>query len=277
MCTKSQSKVRPYHFETAVEAQSAMHVHVRLEGIPRAVERVGGVWDVEVRILLARVQEREIGRERAIRAPELAVRVHRFAAMGTEMLLVELGPVRPLKPCEHRPHLRFGTFCDQSCNREERLVRVELWPRRERAADDTPLVVLAYLNRDTLKNLWNTSPAVEDDRLDDVPEVLQRLPQDSVLQLRLMPQLRDVQVLVRVRVSCNKDAVLSAEVRGVDDQNHRTWTMCLLRQLRSVQELRDRWIRPMLIVTELVLCTFLAHERFPQSQCSSFLPPRTRR
>ena len=112
MCTKSQSKVRPYHFETAVEAQSAMHVHVRLEGIPRAVERVGGVWDVEVRILLARVQEREIGRERAIRAPELAVRVHRFAAMGADMLLVEFGPVRFLEFREHCPHRLLGTLRD---------------------------------------------------------------------------------------------------------------------------------------------------------------------
>ena len=34
----SQSEVRPDDLESSVEPQSAVHVHVRLERVPRAVE-----------------------------------------------------------------------------------------------------------------------------------------------------------------------------------------------------------------------------------------------
>lgn len=100
-------------------------------------------------------------------------------------------------------------------------------------------MVLAYLDGDAVKNPWNASSAVENDRLNGIPQSFEFPSKQLILKLRLVSQLGDVQILVRVRVACDQDAVLSAEVCRVDDQNDRARSVYFLRQLRCVEKLGD--------------------------------------
>ena len=134
-----------------------MHVHVRLEHVPCSIERIGCIRDVKVGIFLIRVQTWKIGRQRTICASEFSMYVFRFAATRTDMLLVEVGAVCLFELREHRPHVLFRTFCDQSCDRKQRLVRVELRSRREVLLHDLPLMEVTYLHRDAVKNARNTA------------------------------------------------------------------------------------------------------------------------
>ena len=222
------------------------------------------------------VQKRKVGRERTIRAPELAVRVHGLAAVRADVFLIEFGAELFLETSEHLLHLDLRALRDESRNRKECLVRVELRPRRERATNDAPLVVLAYLHGDTVENARNTAPAVEDDRFDDVPECFDFLSQKYVFQLRLVPQLRDVQVLVRVRIACDQHPVFSAEVRRVGDEDDGARTVDLFRKRYRIEKFCDRTCCSPGVATKLTLGAFAPNERRPQALRLSFRTPNVR-
>ena len=189
--------------------------------------------------------------------------VFRFAATRTDMLLVEVGAVCLFELREHRPHVLFRTFCDQSCDRKQRLVRVELRSRREVLLHDLPLMEVTYLHRDAVKNARNTAPSVEDDRFDCVSKFLHCLPQERIFELRLTPQLSGVYILAFIRIASCEDAVFTPEERRVDDENHGARTMHLLRQFNGVEELGDRARGETGIDTKLRLRALAADEFFP--------------
>ena len=154
-------------------------------------------------------------------------------------------------------------------------MRVELRLRREVFLHDLPLMILAYLDGDTVKNTRNTTPSVENDRNKRVALSFEVAPNELILELRLVAHLVCVQVLVFIGVPRDETAILSSEEGGIDDHNNETRAVYFLRHDNGVEELCHRTRASVYISAKELLGAFAHHKLVPQRLCASRDTPDT--
>ena len=241
-----------------------MRVHVQFERAERAVSRVGSVGNVELGILLIRIQTRQIGRERTVCAAEFSVNVFLLVAAWTDYVFVEILSVRDGELLQHGPHLILGALRDLSRDSQERFVRFELGPQRQILPHDLPLVEVADLYGNILENTWYSGTSIENNRQEHVPFLLEIGARQLILQLGLVPEFMRMEILALNGVTREQYPILSAEERDVEDGNDFPWPMYLLGNHDRIESFGDRTRRNADIFAEFPLCAFAEHELTPE-------------
>lgn len=143
-------------------------------------------------------------------------------------------------------------------------MRLQFRSRGQLLLHDLPLVKVADLYGDTIKNPWYAASAVEDDRLERVSFLLEIVTYALVLCLGFRGDLVDMEVLAHVRIARHQHAVPATEVCGVEHGNEGTRAVYLLGKRDSVKVCGDRPCGPTGFFRELYLRLLVADKGVPE-------------
>ena len=206
-----------------------MHGQFLLECREGTVERVGGVGDVELGILLICKEVGEVRCKRSIRTANVLV-----GEVPSRLSVLKSGD--GLLANERFPtHVPSSERCREGCfvgcrermdERQKLLARVGLRAACEISPHNLDLVELADLYRNALKHLEETSPSVDHDRFEHPAALFKNGTCVSVVSHEFAPDLMPPEVLREWPGAEDTDAIPAAPEGRVGDDDR--WVRCNL-------------------------------------------------